>query len=118
MSKACDQSGSHRISRNGNNNWDCTRCLLSGLRRKRLNRNDDIRIYSNKLVSERTKTLKSTLRVPGLDADSLYLQSIQDRAARAGMRLFELRQRHRSCELERPPSIYGRVISSARIAPE
>ena len=71
MCKTLDQSGPYRVRRNGNNNWNHISCLFSGLGRRRVHRDDDIHIESNKLGSERNETIKLTASVSVLDADAL-----------------------------------------------
>ena len=69
--KTLDQSSPYWIRRDGNNNWNCISCFFGGLGRRRVHRDDDIYIKSNKLGSERKETIKLTACVSILDADAL-----------------------------------------------
>jgi hypothetical protein len=66
-----NQSSSYRIGRNSDNYWNRTGCLFSGLSGRRVHRDDDIHIESNKLGSEGTETIKLTLCVSIFNANTL-----------------------------------------------
>src|ERR1700675_275355 len=73
MAKTLDQSGCHWISRDRNNDRDRARCLFSGLRRRRVDRDDDIHVEGEKLRTQWTETISLPVCVSVLDADGLSL---------------------------------------------
>jgi hypothetical protein len=71
VTETFDQSSSYWISGSGNNDGNRTSCLFSGLSGRRVHRNDDIYIETDKLGSECVETVKLTPCVSILDADAL-----------------------------------------------
>src|SRR6516225_5572662 len=69
MGQTLDQSSTHRIGGDRDDDGNCSCCLLGGLRRRRIHRDNDIRVEADKLCGKRRETLRLPLRVSVLDAD-------------------------------------------------
>src|SRR5262249_49356071 len=71
VAETLDQSGSHRISRDRNDDRDRARCLFGGLRGWRIHSDNDIDVEGDKLDSEWTQAVKLTARVSEFDVCAL-----------------------------------------------